>query len=441
MTLPLSGNIAASRQLPYIYINNWKCGCSTIRRTLWASEHALGLAPAPLDPHAVEQLSALVNDPRRWENVDNEFVFTFVRNPYARVLSAYLDKITGTRDPAVWGPFAERHNLGTDEISFVEFLRLIATEPAETMDIHWRPQSQIIGAELVPYDFVGAMESFTPDLAHVIHTLFGPDAKIEVFAPHRTQASERLQQFYGAEERAIVEDLYQDDFRVLGYATDLARLERVPAARPPIDPAPLRAWGRAYRLIDERRFAEAVAEIEPVQDRILAPVVRNKLLQCYHELTKHKDFTDPHLLRKLKKLHHLSPVGPETWKGYSSQLRAVGQVEQSVEAELQAEVLHDGGSGRRAKRCRKLRRRLAMIRARQGRRAEALAALRPTAVERSPRPVETVLSVVDLAATHVVATAAPVFAALRRQRLSATNGRGHGLDATASAGTANPGDR
>jgi hypothetical protein len=40
VTLPLGGGIVAPRRLSYIYVNNWKCGCSTVRRTLWAAEHA-----------------------------------------------------------------------------------------------------------------------------------------------------------------------------------------------------------------------------------------------------------------------------------------------------------------------------------------------------------------------------------------------------------------
>ncbi|MFZ1428100.1 MAG: hypothetical protein WAS21_15165 [Geminicoccaceae bacterium] len=283
---------------------------------------------------------------------------------------------------------------------------------------------------------MGAIETFTADLTHVIHTLFGPDAKIEVFAPHRTEASKRLQEYYGAEERAIVEGLYRDDFAALGYATDPEQLERASTPRPPVDAGPLRAWGRAYRLIDERRFAEAAAAIEPVQERILAPVVRSKLLQCYGELTKQKDFAGPHILSYLQKLHRLSPASPATWKGYSGQLLAAGRLEESLEAEIHAVALRDSGSGRKAKRCRKLRRTLAMMRARQGRRAEAVAALRPTSIERSPGPVGTALGAMDVATIHLVATAAPVFAALRRQLPSGKHGDVQETDASASAGTA-----
>ena len=47
----------------------------------------------------------------------------------------------------------------------------------------------------------------------------------------------------------------------------------------------------------------------------------------------------------------------------------------------------------------------------------------------------------DVAAIHVVATAAPVLAALRRKFPSGNIGHERKPDATVSAGTAHPGDR
>ena len=117
---PLWGTIVASRRSPYIYINNYKCGCSTVRQTLWAAEHAQGVASAPGAIHEQPDSWPWVDDPERWEHSEHAFVFTLVRNPYVRVLSAYLDKI---REPAIWGPFTARHGLGDDQLSFMEFLR------------------------------------------------------------------------------------------------------------------------------------------------------------------------------------------------------------------------------------------------------------------------------------------------------------------------------
>ena len=192
---PLAGNIVASRRLAYIYINNPKCGCSTVRQTLWAAEHALGLADAPGSIHTEPDSWPWVDDSQRWEHNEQAFVFTLVRNPYARVLSAYLDKI---RDPNVWEPFAARHGLGDTQVSFIEFLRLIADEPPDQMDMHWRPQSHIVAPRVVPYDFIGTMESFEQDLWHILKCIFRREMPISVLRPHRTDAVERLAE-YGPE--------------------------------------------------------------------------------------------------------------------------------------------------------------------------------------------------------------------------------------------------
>ena len=119
------------------------------RRAARAAQHARAHSP-------------FTSEQARWEHSRRDFIFTFVRNPYVRVLSAYLDKIAGSRDPAVWCPFAERHGLGEGEISFGQFLRLVASEAPETRDTHWRPQTLMIGVGFVPYDFVGTMETLRP---------------------------------------------------------------------------------------------------------------------------------------------------------------------------------------------------------------------------------------------------------------------------------------
>ena len=65
----------------------------------------MGLAEPPEHPHRPSPNLPFVADPRRWEQVDDYFVFTIARNPYIRVLSAYLDKIRNHRDINVWSRF------------------------------------------------------------------------------------------------------------------------------------------------------------------------------------------------------------------------------------------------------------------------------------------------------------------------------------------------
>lgn len=101
--------MAASRRLNYIYVQNWKCGSSTVRSTLWAAEHEMGLASPPESPHEPSPNSPFIADRRRWELADDHFVFTIARNPFIRVLSAYLEKIHGRLDQNVWGKFLAQY--------------------------------------------------------------------------------------------------------------------------------------------------------------------------------------------------------------------------------------------------------------------------------------------------------------------------------------------
>ena len=219
----LDGAILASRRLPYIYVQNWKCGCSTIKSTLWAAEHAHGTAVAPGHPHQRIADYPFVNDPGRWAGAAQEFVFTFVRNPFARLLSAYLNKIVQHRDPSVWGRFAARHGLDDAPLPFHRFLELVAATPPARMDMHWRPQSHTIAPHAVAYDFVGTMERFEEDLLQVLERIFGRDLPVHEHAPHRTGSTDLLASYYGPQEIDLARRICAVDFRELGYSRDPAR--------------------------------------------------------------------------------------------------------------------------------------------------------------------------------------------------------------------------
>ncbi len=163
----------------------------------------MGLASPPSSPHKPSPHSPFISDPRRWERLEEHFVFTIARNPYVRVLSAYLDKIHGSRDQKVWSRFAARHGLGEQELTFGDFLRIVAETPDDQMDPHWRPQRANLIPSVVPYDFIGSLENFDADLAHILTCIF-PDRAVPIrdHKPHRTGAAERLAEFYGPEELA-----------------------------------------------------------------------------------------------------------------------------------------------------------------------------------------------------------------------------------------------
>lgn len=148
------------------------------------------------------------------------FVFTFVRNPFSRVLSAYLDKVGRLRHQGrrflAW---AQRHGQPGDFLGFCRFLDAGGLD----LDMHWAPQADILCLPLGRFDFIGRVETLDRDLPKVLKRLFG--ARAEMPSQRRgttTNATLQLQQIYGPEERRIIARLYRSDFELFGYAPTLA---------------------------------------------------------------------------------------------------------------------------------------------------------------------------------------------------------------------------
>ena len=370
---PLRGMLVASRRLPYLYVQNWKCGCSTIKNSLWQAEHALGLAVSPAYPHDAD--GPFVHDAKRWEHCDREFVFTFVRNPFVRALSAYLNQIVMHRDDKHWGKFAAQHRLGDGPLEFREFLKLIAGAPHDGMDPHWRPQYCSVEPALIPYDFIGTVETFDRDLGMVLERIFGRSGLVSAYAPHRTDAYSKLAQHYGPVEVDLVRTIYAQDFALLDYDTDPAKLERRHGQRPS-DPVPISRWGQAVRLVEDRNFTAAIQVLRPLRSRLAGPNVDDLLLRSYRAALG--DPASPIAPADVAALEDLTRDRPDDflpWKLYGLALGRCGRREESLAAQVYALHLRPPDAKRR-RQLRRLGWQLAMTRARRGRTADAIATLR-----------------------------------------------------------------
>ena len=115
-----------------------------------------------------------------WETY---FKFTFVREPFERILSAYKDKFVyprpfdrpvlrlhGTAILKNFRPNASQSALETlRDITFREFIEYLVTKGSNkttpVMDWHWDNYVNICGMCAINYDFIGHYETFNQDLA------------------------------------------------------------------------------------------------------------------------------------------------------------------------------------------------------------------------------------------------------------------------------------
>ena len=90
----------------------------------------------------------------------SHFCFSFVRNPFDRLVSAYNNKLIEL--PEVPGPMK---SMGlTHAMSFGSFLEIVASTSDDELDIHLLPQSKILclDGQLIP-DFIGRFEEMNED--------------------------------------------------------------------------------------------------------------------------------------------------------------------------------------------------------------------------------------------------------------------------------------
>lgn len=103
--------------------------------------------------------------------------FLFVRNPYARLWSAYIDKIFL---PEYWHLHGysilkaaevpkedKRHKCGNDA-TFLEFLTFITKTHQRKVDEHWETITNICAPCTVEYEVIGKMEFFSDDSQYLM---------------------------------------------------------------------------------------------------------------------------------------------------------------------------------------------------------------------------------------------------------------------------------
>lgn len=164
--------------------------------------------------------------------------YSFVRNPFTRALSAYLNKIepyfTNQRTQFEGNPyFYQVSNLIIEYVGgrptnsnegFLFFLNwLKEANDFHTLNEHWIPQYKLLRTESVDYEFIGRLENVHADSRVILDSVgfrgeFPSQLDVK-FAP--TNARKRIDDYYSKEKADLVRSIYQKDFERFSYEPEL----------------------------------------------------------------------------------------------------------------------------------------------------------------------------------------------------------------------------
>lgn len=211
-----------------IYVETPKVGCTLIKRVVQFAECGFDENLLPDDVHD-RRTSPLLSPKHNLAGFlaelesDACLTFSFVRNPFSRFLSAYLDKIVG--DPAVITERQKKLGIGPgpERPTFDEFVDIVYGQTRLDMDVHWAPQSFLLGWPGVRYGFLGRFERLTGDLEALMAArgLRYPVGAKRLGVSHATGADAKLRAYFSERTRRRVVEIYSDDFSHFGYPTTL----------------------------------------------------------------------------------------------------------------------------------------------------------------------------------------------------------------------------
>jgi len=190
-----------------------------------------------------------INVPRLWGQpadklamtMETYFKFTFVREPFERILSAYKDKfvyLRRTDRPILefhgreilknFRPNATREAFTKlDDITFREFIQYLVTrgsnETTKVMDFHWDNYVNFCAMCAIKYDFIGHYETMEEDLADLVAAagISGEDAKRFTYKKKSSDTSASLLQYYSQiplEWIDILGWMFRASFEMFGYS-------------------------------------------------------------------------------------------------------------------------------------------------------------------------------------------------------------------------------
>jgi hypothetical protein len=227
--------MAFSKGGNYCYFRIPKCANSTISKTLAYYDPSISYNSHDIEVDQKGQLakksfsslfSAYVLSTSALKK--NFFLFSFFRNPYSRLLSAYFDKLAKNFNLDInksYNPKIKTQYIKAGgKLSFDGFVTYLE-EGGLYVDPHWAPQVSLLPVKPSELSFLGKVETLDKDLSKLTDLLFGKGVfnKVITRQTRRTFADNFLSHYYTDDLEKRVYKIYQKDFDLLSYEKDIKK--------------------------------------------------------------------------------------------------------------------------------------------------------------------------------------------------------------------------
>ena len=209
-------NIIVNEKFKILYCYIPKVGCTQWKKVM------VQLNPSGSDVwvHDPSNFKFLADYPQNESEqmMKSYFKFLFVREPFERILSAYIDKFFNY-DPAfysLWGPdIAPTRYVSGEEtsyksiITFEEFVNFVVRlhENDEFRNEHWQTFDTLCHPCGIDYDFIGGFENLEKEVRHVfeISSLKHANVSLPEIKPSKT--SSKIPFFYSQLSKQLLNRL------------------------------------------------------------------------------------------------------------------------------------------------------------------------------------------------------------------------------------------
>lgn len=220
-------NLILSHDKRLLFLRNQKCACTQTTQFLYA--YGNGGQTYAGNVHRANR--GLYPARYHWETIKpvleshSAFLFTFVRDPVARAVSAFrnffLDQDNIARHKHL-GPM-QAHGFSAEnspERNFDVFLdyvaHTLAVDPVRC-DTHWRLQVDNIALADLSFDLIGRVESFEADIARVFVAIGRPDFPPESLLKQRHNRSRPSDFAATPAQKARIATIFARDYEAFGY--------------------------------------------------------------------------------------------------------------------------------------------------------------------------------------------------------------------------------